>query len=132
MRPWLLVLGAGAAFGCARPQSQQVQAGAEFELPIGATAQVGTGPEVMFMEVAEDSRCPIDAVCIQAGRATVRLAVGYAGKRREILLSTREGPAADTAHGHEIRLIALLPPPRAAATTPPDSYRVSLRVDSVP
>ena len=131
MRPWLLVLGAGAAFGCARPQSQRVPAGSEFELPIGMAAEVGGGPGVTFMDVVEDSRCPIDAICIQAGRATVRLAVEHAGNRREIQLSTREGPAADTVHGLEIRLIALLPPPRAAAPTPADSYRVTLQVDSL-
>ena len=68
MRPWLLVVGAGAAFGCARPQPHQVPAGTEFEVPLGVTARVAGGPAVTFAEVVEDSRCPVDAVCIQAGR----------------------------------------------------------------
>ena len=127
----MLLLGAGAAFGCARPQLQQVPAGTEFELPIGSGARVNGGPDVTFVRLVEDSRCPIDAVCIQAGRATVRLAVTRSGRRREIQLSTREGPPADTAFGYEIRLIALLPPPRAAAPTPTDSYRATILVDSL-
>ncbi len=131
MRLWLLVVGAGAAFGCARPQSQEVPAGAEFAVPLGATAHVAGGPAVTFVEVVEDSRCPIDAVCIQAGRATVRLAVDVGGTRDELRLSTREGAVADTVGSYEIRLIALLPAPRAAAPTPPDAYRVSLQVDSL-
>ncbi len=131
MRRVLLVMGAGAAFGCARPQPQQVAAGTEFELPLGARASIADGPEVRFVEVVEDSRCPIDAVCVQAGRATVRLEIAHAGRRDEMLLSTREGPVADTANGHEVRLVALLPPPRAAEPTPPASYRVTLLVDSL-
>lgn len=132
MRQWLLVVGAGAAFGCARPQPQQASAGAEFELPLGAAARVGSGPEVTFVEVIEDSRCPIDAVCIQAGRATVRLTVDHAGRRHELELSTRDGAVADSVGGHEVRLVALLPPPRAAEPTAPDSYRVTLLVDPLP
>ena len=131
MRPWLLFLGAGTAFGCARPQPQPVPAGTEFELPLGSTARTAGGHEVTFAEVVEDSRCPIDAVCIQAGRATVSLAVAFAGRRREIQLSTREGPSADTLDGHELRLISVMPPPRAAEPTPPDAYRVTLLVDSL-
>lgn len=131
MRLSLLVVGAGAAFGCARPQSQQVPAGAEFEVPLGGTARVAGGPAVTFAQVLEDSRCPIDAVCIQAGRATVRLAVEHGGIREEVRLSTREGAVADTVGRYELRLVALLPAPRAAAPTPPDAYRVSLQVDSL-
>jgi hypothetical protein len=127
----LLVVGAGAAFGCARPQPHQVPAGTEFEVPLGVTARVAGGPAVTFAEVVEDSRCPVDAVCIQAGRATVRLAVEHGGLREELRLSTREGAVADTIGGFEVRLVALLPAPRAAAPTPRDAYRVSLQVDSL-
>lgn len=131
MRRLLLVVGAGAAFGCARPQPQQVAAGAEFELPVGVTHRVADGPDVTFTGVVEDSRCPIDAVCVQAGWATILLSVAYGGSRSEVRLSTREGASADTLHGHELRLISLLPPPRAAAPTPSEAYRVTLTVDSL-
>ena len=127
----LLVVGAGAAFGCARPQPQQVTPGAEFELRIGDAVRVAGGPGLRFARVVEDSRCPIDALCIQPGRATVRLAVIRPGDAEEIELSTREGPAADTIAGYEVRLVSLLPPPRAAVPTAPDSYRVTLLVDSL-
>lgn len=130
MRQALLVLAAGAAFGCARNQPQQVAAGTEFELPLGGAAQVVDGPTVTFAQVAEDSRCPIDAVCIQAGRATVRLQIHRGDSASELLLSTRDGASADTVGGHEVRLVALLPPPRAATPTPVDSYRVTLLIES--
>lgn len=131
MRQVLLVLAAGAALGCARNQPQQVAAGTEFELPLGGAAQVAGGPTVSFAEVAEDSRCPIDAVCIQAGKATVRLGIQRGDSASELLLSTRDGAIADTIGAHEVRLVALLPPPRAATPTPTDSYRVTLLIDSV-
>ena len=130
MRQVLLVLAAGAAFGCARNQPQQVAAGTEFELPLGGAARVAGGPTVTFAEVAEDSRCPIDAICIQAGRATVRLEVQRGDSASELLLSTRDGAIADTIGAHEVRLVALLPPPRAATPTPADSYRVTLLIES--
>ncbi|MGE5926151.1 MAG: hypothetical protein ACM357_02270 [Gemmatimonadota bacterium] len=130
MRLWLLVVGAGAAFGCARPQSQLVPAGAEFEVPLGVTVRVAGGPAVTFAEVLEDSRCPIDAVCVQAGRATVRLTVDHGGMREEFRLSTREGAVADTVGRHAVRLVAVLPAPRAASPTPRDAYRVMLQVDA--
>jgi hypothetical protein len=131
VRLTLLVVGAGATFGCARPQSQEVPPGAEFEVPLGVTARVAGGPAVTFAEVLEDSRCPIDAVCIQAGRASVRLAVAHGSVREELRLSTREGAVADTVGRYEVRLVALLPAPRAAAPTPRDTYRVTLQVDSL-
>lgn len=130
MRRALLVLAAGAAFGCARNQPRQVVVGSEFELSLGGTVRVAAGPALSFAAVVEDSRCPIDAVCIQAGRAAVRIAVQHGDSALELLLSTREGAIADTVGAHEVRLVALLPPPRAATPTPPDSYRVTLRVDS--
>ena len=131
MRQALLVLAAGAAFGCARNQPQQVAAGTEFELPLGGAAQVAGGPTVTFAEVTEDSRCPIDAVCIQAGKATVHLGIQRGDSVSDLRLSTRNGPIADTVGAHEVRLVALLPPPRASTPTPTDSYRVTLRIDSV-
>lgn len=130
MRQVLVVLIAGAAFGCARNQPQQVAAGSRFELPLGGAAQVDGGPTVTFAKVVEDSRCPIDAVCIQAGRATVRLEIQRGDSASELLLSTRDGAIADTVGLHEIRLVALFPPPRAATPTPTDSYRVTLLIDS--
>ena len=133
MRFVLAAVAAGAALGCARNQPQDIAAGVEFELALGGTARLGGGDlQIAFSEVVEDSRCPIDAVCIQAGRATVRLTVDHAGRRHELELSTRDGAVADSVGGHEVRLVALLPPPRAAEPTAPDSYRVTLLVDPLP
>ncbi|HEU4828646.1 MAG TPA: hypothetical protein VFT04_05585 [Gemmatimonadales bacterium] len=132
MRQALLMLVAGAALGCVRPQPQQATAGSELQLALGGAARVSGGPEVTFEAVVEDSRCPIDAVCIQAGRATVRLGISHPDGDRKIELSIPEGATADTVHGHVVRLLSLLPPPAAAAPTPPDSYRVALLIDSIP
>lgn len=132
MRQALLVMVAGAAVGCARHLPQQVTVGREFQLALGDTARVNGGPDVSFEAVVEDSRCPIDAVCIQAGRATVRLGIRHPDGAQAIELSTREGAAADTVQGYGVRLVSLLPPPRAAAPTPSDSYRVALLIDSLP
>lgn len=124
------MLMAGVAFGCARHQPQPVAPGLEFELPLGQAAAVSGGPVVTFREVIEDSRCPIDAICIQAGRATVRLTLAQGGTTRDLVLATREGREADTSGQYEIRLLSLLPPRSAAAPLPADAYRVTLLIDS--
>ena len=125
------VVAAGAALGCARNQPQDVAAGVEFALALGGTARLGGGDlQIAFSEVVEDSRCPIDAICVQAGRATVRLTVDRAGSSRALLLSTREGTATDTAGPYQVRLVSLLPAPRAAEPHPADSQRVTLLIDS--
>lgn len=131
MRRSQLLLMAGVALGCARHQPQEIAAGREFELAVGQRAALAAGPAVTFAAVVEDSRCPIDAICIQAGRAVVRLSLAAGDRTRDLLLMTRDGAAADTVESLEIRLLTLLPAPRAAAPTPADSYRVTLRVDSI-
>ena len=131
MRWSLFVLVAGVALGCARHQSQEIAPGREFELAIGQRAALPGGLALTFAAVVEDSRCPVDAICIQAGRAAVRLSLTEDGRTRDLLLMTREGAAADTVEPLEIRLVSLLPPPRAATPTPADSYRVTLLIDSI-
>jgi hypothetical protein len=50
--------------------------GEEFRLAVGQAARVEPGPvTIEFLEVVEDSRCPQDVQCIQAGRAVVSLRI---------------------------------------------------------
>ena len=45
-----------------------------FSLPIGKTAAVSGSPSrITFTRVTEDSRCPINAVCVWAGDAKIEL-----------------------------------------------------------
>lgn len=134
MRGWtglaVMTLGAAAA-GCARNAPVEVSPGAEFELGIGETARVANGDlTITFERVVEDSRCPMDAVCVWAGRATIRLATrSGAADPVPLELSTREGPDAAASGPFTIRLLAIAPPRRARDPGEPGPYRATLRVE---
>jgi len=81
LRSLFLVAVLGAA-ACSSPSSPTVTVplGEEFTLKPGEIAQMqSTDLGVTFLGVSNDSRCPGDAVCIQAGDAVVVLQVGTAG-----------------------------------------------------
>lgn len=51
-----------------------------FSLPIGKTAAVSGSPSrITFTRVTEDSRCPINAVCVWAGDAKIELTLARNG-----------------------------------------------------
>ncbi len=83
---------------------------------------------VRFDEVTRDSRCPIDAVCIQAGSASVALTVTAAGRARRVVLESGGGAASRTAiDGITLTLTDVQPSRRASEPIAPADYRVSLR-----
>ncbi len=78
-----------------------------------------------FLEVVEDSRCPRDVQCIQAGRAVVRVRVLRDGIPTEEEW-TVDGSAIVTDRG-PLRLLGLEPYP-VASVTPAEPYRLTLRL----
>lgn len=113
---------------CVEP-STQVPLDQDFEIAVGQTVAIaGTTRTVRFEAVPEDSRCPIDAVCVWAGNARVSLRVTETGSDSSIALNTGSEPRSVTLGNLRLELRALLPAPRAATPTPPDTYRATLRV----
>lgn len=67
---------------------------------------------VKFAAVAEDSRCPKDAVCVWAGNAKVKLEVRKGrGTWKTIELNTNSGSQSAIVDGYEIKLVDLDPYP---------------------
>jgi hypothetical protein len=127
----LLVSLALAALGCASnppalpsgPVNQRVVLGP------GETADVaGAAIGVRFESVVNDSRCPGDATCIQAGSATVRISVlPNGGGLVSYDVNTLNLPP--TRHGDvTITLENLAPYPFASRPTAPSDYRATLRI----
>lgn len=83
------------------------------------TARVGA-LRVTPLAVVEDSRCPENARCIWAGRATVsvRIARGHRSVMRRLTLGE---PTATELGG--VVLDAMSPEKRAGRVTPPRAYR---------
>jgi hypothetical protein len=97
-----------------------------------APGQSASVPEasvsIRFVEVLGDSRCPIDAFCVQAGDAVVRIEVQPArGSRVSYDLHTRDMRLAR--HGNlSLEIVELAPYPYSARPTQPGDYRLTLRI----
>jgi hypothetical protein len=84
-----------------------------------------------FLEVSEDSRCPIDAACVWQGNAAVQIAVGLGrGVALPRTLNTSEALYLDFG-GYRVTLLELLPAPRAGVSIPPEDYRAVFRVEAL-
>lgn len=107
-----------------------IQLGQVFQLAMGQTAFLSTeNLSVTFQDVLEDSRCPVDVVCIWAGNAKVTLEVKQTGKATQTLVlnSTLE-PREVAYEGFRIRYEGLMPQPRSDHPIRREDYRLSLSI----
>jgi hypothetical protein len=87
--------------------------GVEFSLPVGQTARLnGNGPRITFTKVREDSRCPIDGVCIWAGDAKIELIVSQNGSDDTKVISLTAPNNETTSGDLRIRFVGLAPAPK--------------------
>ena len=123
---------AAAALGCGgnAVAPGEVPYGQPFELKVGESIRVGNdGVGVTFESVKSDSRCPIDAVCIQAGDAVVALRFDLDGKTLTRDVHTDQGKSEVTLDRYSVRLVSLQPFPRSDRPTSPNDYVAQLRID---
>ena len=121
----ILALPAALALSaCATTRGAPLQGGSDVAL--GQKAYVD-GPLVQPVEVLEDSRCPINARCVWAGRVRVKMVwIRGNGEKQPFEVTLGEStPLADGA----IRLEAVRPEKTAGSTISPRDYRFSLRFD---
>jgi hypothetical protein len=86
-----------------------------------------------FAGVENDSRCPVDAVCVWAGDATVQFTIGFTNRDimapvRLLELHTGSGPRSASGYGYLVILTRLDPEPRAGMTIRPEDYRATVEV----
>ncbi|KQZ61706.1 hypothetical protein ASD67_21205 [Sphingopyxis sp. Root1497] len=115
-----LALSACAATGAATP------------LPDGSDVALGQrayvdGPIVQPVEVLEDSRCPMNARCVWAGRVRVKM-VWWRGNGEKQPFEVTLGDSTPLADG-AIRLESVRPEKRTDVTRKPEDYRFSFRFD---
>lgn len=93
------------------------------EVRIGQRANLG-GPRVTPLRVLEDSRCPMEARCVWAGRVRleVRIELGGGTTVRE-LASDQPLPVADG----QLELLGVMPPTSTQRRIDPRDYRFALR-----
>ena len=104
--------------------------GVEFDLPLGQTAALsGTGYRITFDRVTEDSRCPIDVVCVWAGDARIQLTIARSTAPADIRLLGLTPPNSDTdSNGVRIRFVSLAPAPRQSEPSASRQYVARLVV----
>ena len=90
---------------------------------LGQTVNVG-GPKVTPLVILEDSRCPMEARCIWAGRVrlSVRVTTGAGTTVRE-LASDRPLQVADG----QLVLQSIMPPRSSQRTLAPSDYRFTFK-----
>ena len=92
---------------------------------------------VAFVRVSDDSRCPLDAFCIQAGRITAMFELwkqGQGSQKTAISLTlqpAQEELASQQFEGYAIELLKVEPSPRTNQTIAPEDYRATIVVSLV-
>ena len=116
-----------AACNNQNPVGPTVALDQQFVLAPGEIASIeGTVVRVLFEEVASDSRCPINALCVTAGDAVVviRVTEQSGSSRYELHISD---PSRRHATHRDVRveLVALQPHPISGRRTDPAEYRAT-------
>jgi len=107
----------------------EVSPGQAFRLRMGESARVeGTGLVVTFRTVLEDTRCPIDVLCIVAGNGRVQLEVRGVRRAGRLVLNTTDEPRESPVDSHRILLHDLQPGRLVGQEIPPEAYAIDLEV----
>ena len=117
-----------ALSACEGVTTPSVAINQDFTLAPGETVLVqGTDTRIRFVGVESDSRCPLDATCIQAGDAVVKIAVQSGSAREQSVELHTASKAPLQEEGLEIVLVQLAPYPASSRTIELEEYRATLR-----
>ena len=109
-----------------------VTTGSTTPLPDGSDVGLGQrayvdGPIVQLVEILEDSRCPMNARCVWAGRVRVKM-IWWRGNGEKQPFDVTLGESTPLADG-AIRLESVRPEKMTNVTLKPEDYRFSVRFD---
>ena len=84
---------------------------------------------VKFVSVIEDSRCPPDVQCIQAGNARIKVIVSKAGSDPKTFeMNTNLGEKGNIYNGYAIYLTDLSPVPETTARFSQNTYKATFSI----
>lgn len=138
MRGLIILLFALAPVSCAPHAALAplipVQLDSPFTLHTGQVAVIeGTRLQLRFVSVLEDSRCPIDVVCVWAGDARAHLVLTDGDAGEEALdLHTFLEPRSVVVRGYRVALERLEPAPRSGGRITQEQYVAHFRVTRAP
>ncbi len=107
-----------------------VDAPVELTLRVGEEKPVaGSVIRLSFMQVVNDSRCPIDAICVWEGNAAVEVGITVGtGPTVPFRINTSLDPTVARVGSVYITILELTPAPQSGVTTDPADYALKLRV----
>ncbi|HNT38859.1 MAG TPA: hypothetical protein PKO45_07030 [Rubrivivax sp.] len=107
------------------------------ELRSGLAVPVGSGALSLLLTDVRDSRCPITALCVWAGHASVQLQASVRGQPVQTVWIGLPAPAGSDLpgdammHGWRLSLQALEPTPPGDAPVPLQDYRARVLAERV-
>ena len=128
---YILVILAFTGLSAVSAETIKVFIDREFSLDIGQTAHIeGDELFIKFKAVLEDSRCPVNVLCVLAGNAKVEFEIrDIDGQNKTIALNTEDEPKNTNLKGHKLTLLSLSPPRIDGASIAPEQYAVTLHVE---
>ena len=124
MRTAALIIFAMAVLNIVVP----AQACQTLEIRFGQQKTTKTGGvTVKFLELIEDSRCPVDVNCVWAGVARIKAAITRGGKTSEAELNTMDKKSADF-QGYTVTLTDLQPRQSRTSKYSPSAYTATVTV----
>jgi hypothetical protein len=124
-----LALGIALLSGCS--SALKAFPGSEFTLSMGQNARIASeSMEIKFIAVTEDSRCPKNVQCIQAGKVSCDVEISKDGTKGNILL-TQTGltdNSGEYTYPNYAIVFDVSPYPEAGKQISSGDYRLSLTV----
>jgi len=91
----------------------------------------GTRIKVKFIELIEDSRCPVDVNCVWAGNAKIKLRFSKGSDEEVVELNTTLKPQTIQFGGYRFKLAGLTPRPRSNVRISRLGYVAALTADKL-
>ena len=116
-------------FGVASVATAKAQAAESIRVQINHQVRAyRSGIKVRFVELVEDSRCPVDVNCIPAGNAKIRVEVSKLGRSKSLELDTNSMKGAAIFEGYRFQLRKLTPEPRSNIRINRNGYVATINV----
>ena len=121
----LVLVGFGSFSAVSAKQGQEVS------VKINTEAKANGGLRVRFVELVEDSRCPVVTNCVWAGNATIQVRVTRNGRSKVLTLNSNADPREVSFAGYSFKLTGLTPEPRSNIRINRNGYVATIEVKRV-
>ena len=104
----------------------------EVEVLIHKQVTAKSGMKITFVEMVEDSRCPVDVECVWAGNAKIKVRITKGRKSKVLELNTTLGNSTlPTYAGYRFKLKGLTPELRSNVRINRNAYKAMIEVTKV-